>query len=34
MGVVPVKLATGTGFTVTVIVVGVPKQPFAVGVIV
>jgi hypothetical protein len=32
MGVVPEKLATGNGFTVTVIVVGVPVQPFAIGV--
>jgi hypothetical protein len=34
MGEVPKKLATGIGFTVTVIVVGVPEQPFAIGVIV
>ena len=32
MGVVPEKLATGSGFTVTVIGVGVPVQPFAVAV--
>ena len=34
MGVVPGKLAIGSGFTVTVIGVGVPAQPLAVGVIV
>ena len=32
MGVVPEKLAAGIGFTVTVIGVGVPVQPFTVGV--
>jgi hypothetical protein len=32
MGEVPKKLATGIGFTVIVIVMGVPEQPLAAGI--